>query len=332
MCRVKFVPPIRFLPLFPLFVATVLHAASTNLLPGIIYHDGPEKLTGKLVFLVQHDYTVETNCESAASVYEFDLQKKRFSKIINSPVGQFDISPEGNAFCTIFWKGNFGMGKDTNVFVFSENSKSSYWTNVESSPQGMFVADNRIFLKLQGYNFPSAGYYLVTNGNATETKLIEYNFEKNQLRTGDFSVQWQNHESSGRNFKAFDGRYVFFEGKDAPIDGLTLVSSPWDFRDFEEQGPKGENAKVLHRFSTLSILSSTHELLQLSPDRHFALVRSIEPISHRKFPEWPGGSTTTFYLIDVSTGKTRVLLENKTETTTHSSLWNGFINWVRTTE
>jgi hypothetical protein len=118
---VKFVPPIRFLPLFPLFVATVLHAASTNLLPGIIYHDGPEKLTGKLVFLVQHDYTVETNCESAASVYEFDLQKKRFSKIINSPVGQFDISPEGNAFCTIFWKGNFGMGKDTNVFVFSEN-------------------------------------------------------------------------------------------------------------------------------------------------------------------------------------------------------------------
>ena len=327
----KFVSPIRFLSLFPLFVATVLHATSTNLLPGLIFHEGSENLTGKLIFLLQRDYAIETNWEGAASVYEFDLQTKRLNKIINSPVGQFGISPEGNAFCTIFWKGKPGMGKDTNVFVYSESSKSSFWTNVESSPQGMFVADNRVYLKLQGYNFSSAGYYLVTNGNPTETKLIEYNFEKNQLRTEDFSVQWQNHESSGRNFKAFDGRYVFFEGKDAPIDGLTLVSSPCDFGDVKDQDPKGEKTKVLHRFSTLSTFSSTHELLQLSPDRHFALVRSIEPISHRKFSEWPG-STTTFYLIDVSTGKTRVLLENKTETTTHSSLWNGFINWVQTTE
>jgi len=269
----------RFAGLFSLMVAGVLHASPTNLLPGIAFYDGSEKLTGKLVFLVQHDYTIETNSENAASVYEFDLQKKKLNKIADSPVGQFGIVPEGNAFCTIFWNDKYSMGKDTNVFVYSEISESSHWTNIESPPQGMFVADNRVFMKLQGYNFSSAGYYLVTNGNPTETKLIEYDFEKNQLRAGDFSAQWQNHESSGETFKTFDGRYVFFEGRDAPIDGLTFVSSSWNFRDFKDQDPKGEKTKVLHKFSMLSAFSTTHELLQLSPDRHFALVRTIEPIN-----------------------------------------------------
>lgn len=314
----KFISLIRLLPLF---CVGVLHTTSTNLLPGIIYYDGTEKLSGKLVFLVQHDGTVLTNSANAATVYEFDLQKKRLNKIIDSPVGQFGVSTKGNVFCTIFWNEQFSMGKDTNVFVYLESSKSSYWTNIESSPQGMFVADDRIYLKLEGYNFPSAGYYLVTNGKATDTKLIEYDFEKNQMRTGDFSVQWQNYESS-YDFKAFDGRYIFFEGKDAPTDGLTLISSPWDYRNFEDQDPKGKKTKVLHKFSMFSVFTKTHELLQLSPDCHFALVRSIDPI----------GSTTSFYLVDVTTGKTRLLLENKTEAATKNLLWNGFIYWVGAAE
>jgi hypothetical protein len=326
---VKRVSTIRFVVLLSLMVTVVLHASSIDLLPGIIFYDGPEKLTGKLVFLVQHDYTVETNRENTASVYEFDLRKKQLRKLTDSPVGQMSVSPSGDLLSVISGTGR--IGSDTNLFVYSITSKSNQRTNVESSPQGMFISDGNVFLKLQGYNFPDAGYYLVTNGNATETKLLEYNFDRNQLKVGDFSTEWKNHQLSGEDFKAFDGSYIFFEGFDAPIDGLKLVRSPWDFMDYKEQDPKRETTKVLHEFSVFSIFSRTHELLQLSPDGHFALIRSIEPITHRKFSEWPG-SATTFYLVDVATGKTRVLFENKTETATKSSLWNGFIYWVGAAE
>jgi hypothetical protein len=58
--------------------ATTLQAGSTNLLPGIMYYDGPEKLTGKLVFLFEHnrptgEFDIPTNTLKAASIYEFDL-------------------------------------------------------------------------------------------------------------------------------------------------------------------------------------------------------------------------------------------------------------------
>ncbi len=316
--------------LLSLLVTGALHASSTNLLPGIIFYDGPEKLTGKLVFLVQHDYTVETNGENTASVYEFDLQKKQLRKLTDSPVGQMSVSPDGNLFSVIFAK-HSGMGSDTNLFVYSKISQANQITNVESSPQGMFISGGNVFLQLQGYNFPSAGYYLVTNGSATERKLLEYNFDKNQLQEGNFSSEWNRNQTSGEDFKAFDGNYIFFEGKDAPIDGLTLVSSPLNFRDYNDPNSNRGKTKLLHKFSVFFLFSRTHELLQLSPGGHFALIKSIEPITHRKFSEWPG-STTTFYLVDVSTGKTRVLLENKTEAETRTSLWNDFIYWTQVAE
>jgi hypothetical protein len=324
---VKRISAIRFAMLFSLMVAGVLHASSTNLLPGIIYYDGPEKLTGKLVFLVQHDYTVETNGENTASIYEFDLQKKQLCKLTDSPFGRMSVSPDGNLMSVIFWTSRWSIGKDTNLFVYSKISKSIQKTNVESSPQDLFISSDNVVLKLEGYNFPNAGYYLITNGSATEAKLLEYNFDSNQMKVGDFSKEWEDHNSSGDTFKAFDNRYIFFKGFDAPIDGSTLISSPWNFRDYKDADPKNEKTKVLHRFTIFSTSPKTHELLQLSPDCHYALVKSIEPITHRKFSEWPG-STTTFYLVDVATGKIRLLLENKTETSTKSSLWNGFVNWV----
>ena len=322
---------IRFVILISLAAADVLHASSTNLLPGISFYDGPEKLSGKLVFLVQHDYTAATNVENTASIYEFDLQKKQFRKLTDSPAGQMSVSPNGDLLSVIFCTGRWEIGSDTNLFAYSITQKLNHTTNVESSPQGMFISDDNVFLKLQGYDFPNAGYYLVTNGSATETKLLEYNFDRNQLKAGDFSTDWKNHQLSGVNFKAFDGNYIFFEGSGAPIDGFTLVRSPWDFIDYQIQNPKGKKIEVLHKFSAFSTFPSTHELLQLSPDGHFALIRTIEPITHKKFSEWPG-STTSFYLVDVVTGKTRLLLENKTETATKSSLVNGFIYWVKAAE
>jgi len=45
-----------------------------------------------------------------------------------------------------------------------------------------------------------------------------------------------------------DGRFVFFQGRNAPISGAKLVSSPYDFVEAEYKDPKGKNAKVLKRY------------------------------------------------------------------------------------
>ena len=101
----KSIQAIRFLVLVSMLLAGALQAGSTNLLPGITFYDGPEKLTGKLVFLVQSNYFedeffVATN--SSPSIYEFDLQYKKLTKVIDCPYGRTIYSHDGDIFCIIF--------------------------------------------------------------------------------------------------------------------------------------------------------------------------------------------------------------------------------------
>ena len=317
----KFSPLTIFSLLILLLNGDVLRAGpNTNVMPGMTYYMGAENLGGKLVFLVQHDYTVETNSEAAASIYEFNLSQRQLKKVADCPNGQFVPSFEDGTFCVIYPFGKWGIGKDTNVFVYSEILGLSRLTNVESSPQDTVVAGGHIFFKLQGYNFPNPGYYLTKSNNPTETKLLDYDAAGNQMKIADFSdVRWQNQQSARFTYQSFDGHYIFFEGKNAPIEGTALVSSSWNFRDANDKDPKGENTKILHRFSALSMFAGIYELLQLSPDRHYALIRLIKPITNKKFSEWPG-STKTYYLVDVLTGKTSVLLEDDSEAVTSGSI------------
>jgi hypothetical protein len=373
----KILPSSKFPLLILLLSGRVLCASpSTNIMPGLTYYMGAENLSGKLAFLVQHDYRVETNSATAASIYEFDLSPKKLKKVTDAPNGLFVPSRVGGTFCVIF---QYGMGdaENTNIFAYSEALGLSRMTNIEGSPSGTVSINNHIFCYVDGFNIPIPGHYLITNKDQTlGKKLIDYDIGGNQMRqiqlpnasqwqseaydgihapreqtnflhfyyhrvgdrlrdgkdyeTGIYNldihsgnIQWFadliiDDDDDGFTFKSFDGRYIFFEGgSGAPISGSTLVSSTLNSSKYKYQDPKGKTAKVLHRFSLLS--TGSYELLQLSPDRHYALLSVIKGITTRKFSEWPG-STTTYYLLDVSTGEMRVLLEDRSMATTSSSV------------
>ena len=61
-----------------LLLVVIGHAAEPpkKLLPGVTYYDGPEKLTGKLTFLLRRDARLETNTDSTASIYEFETKQE----------------------------------------------------------------------------------------------------------------------------------------------------------------------------------------------------------------------------------------------------------------
>lgn len=102
---------------------------------------------------------------------------------------------------------------------------------------------------------------------------------------------------------AIDGRYVFFKGPD-PLSGHTLVSSPWDSFDTKMDHANAKELRVLKRFPLLGCI---YYVEQLSPCRRYVLIRQTEQISRSsgKF-----GEINTYYLVDVLSGKTRVLVKD----------------------
>jgi hypothetical protein len=308
----------------------LVNAGSIDVLPGVVFFDGTEKLNGKLVFLVEHDYTSMTNSEAAATIYEFDLVQKEIKPITNCPYGQFIPSRDGKTFAVVYLAGDAsaGYGSDTNLFVYSEPLRLSRKTNIECSPQDSFIAGGYVLFQLEGYNFPSVGHYLTQSNKPTETKLVVYNITNNQVRIADFPYShYRNEESEPLSFRSFDGQYIFFRGRNAPIEGTVLVSSPLDSIDAEMNDPKGEKGKILHTFSPIGPFSGRYELMQLSPDRRYALIRLLNPLLHRKYSNEDQGTAKTYYLVDVSTGKTRVLLEDRSEAATKTSVSQ--IWWVQ---
>src|SRR5436305_1037416 len=126
--------PLAVISLLALFLSGgALNAENgTNLLPGLTYHPGPEKLDGKLVFLIRHDCRVQTNSPNAASIYEFDLSQNQQKKLTDCPFGQFGAAEKGSTFCVVFVNGKWDIGKDTNVFAYSAALGGGRVTNVES--------------------------------------------------------------------------------------------------------------------------------------------------------------------------------------------------------
>lgn len=316
---------VTFLLLFSFMGAVDISYASqsTNIMPGVKYYVGTEKLDGKLVFLVQHDYTSWNNSGAAAIIYELDLANGQIKPITDCPYGRFIPAHDGKTYAVVYMTGDAaaGYGSDTNIFVYSKALGLSRTTNIECSPQDSFIADGCAFFKLEGYNFPSVGHYLTQSNKPTETKLVVYDITNNRVRIADLPYShYRNQESEPFSFKSFDGQHIFFEGRNAPIEGTTLVSSPLDFSDALVDDPKGEKARVLHRFSLLGPFSGLYELMQMSPDRRYALIRLLKPVSHRKYSKEDQGTTQTYYLVDVSNGETRVLLEDKSVAETKSSV------------
>jgi hypothetical protein len=142
------------------------------------------------------------------------------------------------------------------------------------------------------------------------------------VRTG--AISWfTNLDNEPFSYEASDGRYIWFDGRDAPLHGYKLVSAPFNHSWSRIEDPNGKNVKVVKVFSRLATLTGgTYWLDQISPCRRFALVRLAEATTQTK--SGGEGWVNTYYAVDVSTGETKVLLKDEVRRKTI-----GFVSHVR---
>jgi hypothetical protein len=149
------------------------------------------------------------------------------------------------------------------------------------------------------------------------------------VATGDigwFAGLLDDKDDEGHTYQASDGRYIFFEGPDAPFRGFKLVSSPWDFRRTKNQDPDGVKVKILKAFSRFSAGGgNAYMVSQMSPDRRYLLVRLQEPSVPKS--ETQPGWMNTYLLLNTSDGETRVLLKEEVERATSGSI--SAVHWIR---
>lgn len=349
-------------------------AATTNLLPGITYYEGPEKLTGKLVFLLSRNAEEDQNGETAAAIYEFDLGAKMVRKVTEAPSGHLFVTADGNMSCVLFWFGVWRNDNTTNAFIYSDSTRQSRTLHLETSPIETAIVDGHVFFLLHKYHgreastdelcdfdigrnekrlveLPGAARweadgYMMLSVPLRQTNVLQFRYARGGKRLGDgrdyepgiyrLDVQTRKVQlvpeleaaTNGQEPVAFDGRHVFFTGSQGPVEGFELVSSPWDHYRTKERDPKGEQTKVLHSFSkSLASKGGSFVLSGISPCGHFALVRFMEPTT-RKSGVLPGWAST-YYLVDVSSGDTRVLLRDEVEHNTTGGM--SPVHWVEGT-
>lgn len=347
----KSIQAIRFLVLLSMLMAGALQAGSTNLLPGVTFYDGTEKLTGKLVFLVKHDkpnseFDMPANSITSASIYEFDLQTEKLNKLTDCPNGRFIPSADGDSFCVIYQLGRWHEGDDRNAFIYSQPLGLKRQVQLKSSPSTTVAIGGHIFFELgeidhhelvdydiakdslkqialpdvgkweiQDYDLIHAQpgqpnilhfHYIGIGKHLAEGKDYPDGIYSLDINTGSirpFMIERLAVDRDDENywFKTFDGNCISFSGSDeAPFNGFKLVSTDWNYVGSDEitSDDKAKNIKILHNFSKLGAAfagAGAYHLIQTSPDRHYAWMKS--------------GYTGTYYLTDVSTGKTRVLLK-----------------------
>lgn len=152
-----------------------------------------------------------------------------------------------------------------------------------------------------------------------------------EVATGNrrwFADSLDDKDDESHTSKASDGRYVFFEGPSAPVIGSKLVSSPLDFMDTESEDPKGDKVRVIKVFSNSFWRLGTsyfYFLRQMSPDGRYVLVILSEPSVPKSMMQ--SGEMTTYFLVDVSNGETRVLLKENVQHVTLGSM--SAVRWIR---
>lgn len=291
--------------LFPMLLLT--SCATTQpitLLPGIVYYDGPEKLTGKLTFLLKHD---DSKKEKPAAIYEFNLVTKKLKKVADAPGSYHFIPPDrGDLFCVVYGPFEPSGRWSTNAFIHSDSLGRERTIQLEEKPYLTGVSGSHVFFQ---FGNGTSGY-----------ELLEYDAARDELHPAETSdARWKKLQDAGFTFRAFDGRYIFFEGSGAPSEGFTLVSSPLDHFWTEQNDPKGKNVRVLHRFSVLrAFVGSGYYLNHLSPDGRYAVVAMEEPTAKKteSYDAW----AHTYYAVDVISGKVRLLLKENVEHVSECSM------------
>ena len=235
--------------------------------------------------------------------------------------------------------------------VFFQMEKTNPYTGRMEIMEYDITMGRRRLVKLEGTSKWQDQDYTSIHVPRGQTNCLHFEFsgQRNPLDEGKdypsgvYSLEFANGEirfvgdstddkdDEKHTYKTFDGRYVFFEGPDQPIAGFKLVSCTVDHFDSESRHPKGENpeggkVKVLKSFSRLSdLFGSGYMISQMSPDGRFVVVRQKTASTPKT--EMQEGRAITYFLVDATTGATRVFLKDEVEHRTKGSL--SAIRWIR---
>jgi hypothetical protein len=95
----------------------------TNVLPGLTYYTGPEKLTGKLVFLLSEGPDDEDDTARTGTIYDFNLEGGVLRRVTDAPSGSLFASTSGSLYCVISASGGNGGKNGTIAFVYSTRAR-----------------------------------------------------------------------------------------------------------------------------------------------------------------------------------------------------------------
>lgn len=353
---------------------------ATNLMPGLTYYEGPEKLTGKLVFL--HNPKAELFIRfggpplermppvPTVSICVFDLATKQLRRVVECPDGLLYVAPDGETFCVVRPGNELAGVYETTVFVYSEPTRRQRMLSFKRDYSFTVVAKGHVFLELENRDpkegrrgkeifhyevateqvrkveFPDAsrwefqhytgihlpygqGDVLHFQYKAFGARLADgvdyqsgaYAFDINTRAIRRIGEHWEDRDDPAHYLRAFDGRYIFFDRPDPRVRSFKLVSSPVDESELKFQGRDKVKVKVLHTFPKVGRLQlATYLLHGLSPCGRYALVLFIEdrPFEVRQ--------RSTYYLVDVSNGNTRVLLKDEVSFKTEGAV--SCLRWV----
>ena len=219
-------------------------SVASELLPGLTYYGSCGEVTGKFVFLVSQDAHAETNSETAASIYEFDLSQRKLQKLTATPNGSFIAPIAGDTFCVLYRPGYWFRSDDTNVFVYSTLLRRSRILGLPSAPKEIVALDGHILVVLEQ-----------TNG----TRLLDYEIARDQRRTVELAgaSNWQYHDyerihvpRSGTNILHFyyngHGRRLE-DGRDYRDGFYSLSIETGDIRWFAELLEDNDDERNAHQ-------------------------------------------------------------------------------------
>ena len=325
-------------------------ASEKLLLPGLTYYQGPENLTGKLVFCLTDRNAPIQSSASQSTIFEFDLKSKKLSSVTRAPGEIFVASPKGDLYCTLM-----DNLRGTNAFVYSTKTHKSRTIELSSPPvQTTFVGEHAFFVvehpggsRIVEYMADSDTTGVVTLPNASSwerevysdthappgtSNVLHFNYaghgskkvDGQDYQTGYYSLDLVNRKSQrialsdeDRDaYQAANGRYVYFKGDDGPDKGRTLVSSTHPKSTDDNQQGENKDVKLLHNFAITSLFGGAdYWIYGLSPNHEFVFVKygSIGRAD----------SVCTYFIVNATTGQTRVLLKD-----TVSSAGGGFMSEV----
>ena len=295
--------------------------------------------------------------KAPCDIITFDLKSKALRKVASAPqFGIFTVSDDGKIFCV---RDNEYELHEPKAFLYSDRMHSSRTVTLPKGPQcDALVGDSAFFLiewtngsrivqvdietgrqrfiRMPGTNvweqedfadiwgLPASnilhfGYRAYRNPRSDDRNRLSGIFS--------YSVTTEVIEAvSGLSIKpndeiAANGRYIFFDGPDAPVAGLRLISSRVSHTDIEDADARTRrDVKLVKRF----VQRRLHQywLLGLSPDRKYAFVQEHEAVRGHS-AMW----VYSYYAVDVSTGKTWTLLKDEYELRTGRRMYQ-CVYWV----